>query len=91
MDCGSMKRALFAVRQFASLGRSVSYSAACFQVMTNPEEIAKLYRELSILPSLSRADVGPVVTSQYGGKYSSIYTGKVTLCHTKIFSCVCVR
>uniref|UniRef100_A0AAQ5ZLB3 Acylamino-acid-releasing enzyme n=1 Tax=Amphiprion ocellaris TaxID=80972 RepID=A0AAQ5ZLB3_AMPOC len=44
------------------------------QVMTNPEEIAKLYRELSLFPSLSRADVGPVITSQYGGKYSNIYT-----------------
>ncbi|XP_059188274.1 acylamino-acid-releasing enzyme isoform X3 [Centropristis striata] len=44
------------------------------QVMTNPEEIARLYRELSRFPSLSRADVGPVVTSQYGGKYSNIYT-----------------
>uniref|UniRef100_A0A8C2XGD3 acylaminoacyl-peptidase n=1 Tax=Cyclopterus lumpus TaxID=8103 RepID=A0A8C2XGD3_CYCLU len=33
-----------------------------------------LYRELSLFPSLSRADVGPVVTSQYGGKYSNIYT-----------------
>ncbi|TNN82382.1 Acylamino-acid-releasing enzyme [Liparis tanakae] len=44
------------------------------QVTTNPEEIARLYRELSLFPSLSRADVGPVVTSQYGGKYSNIYT-----------------
>uniref|UniRef100_A0A4W6F0B1 acylaminoacyl-peptidase n=1 Tax=Lates calcarifer TaxID=8187 RepID=A0A4W6F0B1_LATCA len=44
------------------------------QVMTNPEEIARLYRELSLFPSLSRADVGPVITSQYGGKYSNIYT-----------------
>ncbi|XP_012731945.3 acylamino-acid-releasing enzyme [Fundulus heteroclitus] len=44
------------------------------QVMTNAEEIAKLYRELSLFPSLSRADVGPVITSQYGGKYSNIYT-----------------
>ncbi|KAF6717162.1 Acylamino-acid-releasing enzyme [Oryzias melastigma] len=44
------------------------------QVVTNPEEIAKLYRELSLYPSLSRADVGPVITSQYGGKYSNIYT-----------------
>uniref|UniRef100_A0A8C7Z749 Acylamino-acid-releasing enzyme n=1 Tax=Oryzias sinensis TaxID=183150 RepID=A0A8C7Z749_9TELE len=43
-------------------------------VVTNPEEIAKLYRELSLYPSLSRADVGPVITSQYGGKYSNIYT-----------------
>uniref|UniRef100_A0A3B3WX13 acylaminoacyl-peptidase n=1 Tax=Poecilia mexicana TaxID=48701 RepID=A0A3B3WX13_9TELE len=44
------------------------------QVTTNPEEIAKLYKELSLFPSLSRADVGPVITSQYGGKYSNIYT-----------------
>ncbi|XP_026187700.1 acylamino-acid-releasing enzyme-like isoform X3 [Mastacembelus armatus] len=44
------------------------------QVMTKPEEIACLYRELSLYPSLSRADVGPVITSQYGGKYSNIYT-----------------
>ncbi|XP_043960766.1 acylamino-acid-releasing enzyme isoform X1 [Gambusia affinis] len=44
------------------------------QVITKPEEIAKLYRELSLFPSLSRADVGPVITSQYGGKYSNIYT-----------------
>uniref|UniRef100_A0A673AR67 acylaminoacyl-peptidase n=1 Tax=Sphaeramia orbicularis TaxID=375764 RepID=A0A673AR67_9TELE len=27
-----------------------------------------------LFPSLSRADVGPVITSQYGGKYSNIYT-----------------
>lgn len=85
-----MNRALFAVRQFVSLRRSVTYSAACFQVMTNPEEIASLYRELSLFPSLSRADLGPVVTSQYGGKYSNIYTGRFTLCHTKIFRCVYV-
>ncbi|KAM3618441.1 uncharacterized protein V6R79_020412 [Siganus canaliculatus] len=44
------------------------------QVITNPEEVTKLYRDLSLFPSLSRADVGPVVTSQYGGKYSNIYT-----------------
>ncbi|KAM4610100.1 acylamino-acid-releasing enzyme-like isoform 2-T2 [Polymixia lowei] len=44
------------------------------QVVTNPEDISKLYRELSLFPSLSRADVGPVITSQYGGKYSNIYT-----------------
>ncbi|XP_061909769.1 acylamino-acid-releasing enzyme-like isoform X1 [Entelurus aequoreus] len=44
------------------------------QVMTNPEDIAKLYRQLSLFPSLTRADVGPVITSQYGGKYSNIYT-----------------
>uniref|UniRef100_A0AAR2JAD0 Acylamino-acid-releasing enzyme n=1 Tax=Pygocentrus nattereri TaxID=42514 RepID=A0AAR2JAD0_PYGNA len=41
---------------------------------TPPEDIAKLYREQSLFPSLSRADVGPVITSQYGGKYSNIST-----------------
>ncbi|XP_061668184.1 acylamino-acid-releasing enzyme [Syngnathoides biaculeatus] len=44
------------------------------QVMTNPDEIARVYRQLSLFPSLSRAEVGPVITSQYGGKYSNIYT-----------------
>uniref|UniRef100_A0A669BZD8 acylaminoacyl-peptidase n=1 Tax=Oreochromis niloticus TaxID=8128 RepID=A0A669BZD8_ORENI len=44
------------------------------QVVTSPKEIAKLYKELSLYPSLTRADVGPVITSQYGGKYSNIYT-----------------
>uniref|UniRef100_A0A8B9L766 acylaminoacyl-peptidase n=1 Tax=Astyanax mexicanus TaxID=7994 RepID=A0A8B9L766_ASTMX len=43
-------------------------------VLTTPEDIAKLYREQSQFPSLSRADVGPVITSQYGGKYSNIST-----------------
>uniref|UniRef100_A0A4W6F190 acylaminoacyl-peptidase n=1 Tax=Lates calcarifer TaxID=8187 RepID=A0A4W6F190_LATCA len=43
-------------------------------IETNWLEIARLYRELSLFPSLSRADVGPVITSQYGGKYSNIYT-----------------
>uniref|UniRef100_A0A669C378 acylaminoacyl-peptidase n=1 Tax=Oreochromis niloticus TaxID=8128 RepID=A0A669C378_ORENI len=43
-------------------------------VVTSPKEIAKLYKELSLYPSLTRADVGPVITSQYGGKYSNIYT-----------------
>ncbi|KAI5101556.1 acylamino-acid-releasing enzyme [Silurus meridionalis] len=47
----------------------------CSLVMTSPEEIAKLYREQSHFPSLSRADVGPLITSQYGGKYNNIYTG----------------
>uniref|UniRef100_A0A3Q2PXR2 Acylamino-acid-releasing enzyme n=1 Tax=Fundulus heteroclitus TaxID=8078 RepID=A0A3Q2PXR2_FUNHE len=67
-----MNRALCAVKHLVSLRRSCS-SLGC-QVMTNAEEIAKLYRELSLFPSLSRADVGPVITSQYGGKYSNIYT-----------------
>ncbi|XP_067448493.1 acylamino-acid-releasing enzyme isoform X1 [Thunnus thynnus] len=69
-----MNRALSAVRPLVLLKRSLSYSAACCQVMSNPEEIARLYREHSLFPSLSRADVGPVITSQYGGKYSNIYT-----------------
>ncbi|XP_060930308.1 acylamino-acid-releasing enzyme-like [Limanda limanda] len=69
-----MTQVLFAVRRFVSPGRAVSLSAGCCQVMSNPEEIARLYREISLFPSLSRADVGPVVTSQYGGKYSNIYT-----------------
>lgn len=69
-----MNRALFVVSQFAPLRRCWSYSAACCQVVTNPDEIARLYRELSRFPSLTRADVGPVITSQYGGKYSNVYT-----------------
>ncbi|XP_028307771.1 acylamino-acid-releasing enzyme [Gouania willdenowi] len=44
------------------------------KVMSSPGEIARVYKELSLYPSLSRADVGPVITSQYGGKYSNIYT-----------------
>uniref|UniRef100_A0A087X492 Acylamino-acid-releasing enzyme n=1 Tax=Poecilia formosa TaxID=48698 RepID=A0A087X492_POEFO len=67
-----MNRTLFAVKHLFSLRRRCS-SLRC-QVTTNPEEIAKLYKELSLFPSLSRADVGPVITSQYGGKYSNIYT-----------------
>uniref|UniRef100_A0A4W4ES82 Acylamino-acid-releasing enzyme n=1 Tax=Electrophorus electricus TaxID=8005 RepID=A0A4W4ES82_ELEEL len=39
-----------------------------------PDYIAKIYREQSQYPSLSRADVGPVITSQYGGSYSNIST-----------------
>lgn len=74
-----MNRALFAVRKSGLIRTYVSYSAALCQVMTNPEEIARLYREHSRFPSLSKADVGPVVTSQYGGKYSNIYTGNVIL------------
>ncbi|XP_054634012.1 acylamino-acid-releasing enzyme isoform X1 [Dunckerocampus dactyliophorus] len=68
-----MNRAL-SWRQLVQLRRSLSCCASCCQVMTKPEEIAKLYRQLSLFPSLTRADVGPVITSQYGGKYSNIYT-----------------
>ncbi|XP_020785237.1 acylamino-acid-releasing enzyme isoform X1 [Boleophthalmus pectinirostris] len=69
-----MNRFVSVARQFVPLSRSLHYSALCCQVMTNPEEISRLYRELSLFPSLTRADVGPVITSQYGGKYSNIYT-----------------
>lgn len=69
-----MNRALLAVGQLLSLRRNVSFSAVCCQVVTSAKEIAKLYKELSLYPSLTRADVGPVITSQYGGKYSNIYT-----------------
>nr|XP_043894480.1 acylamino-acid-releasing enzyme isoform X1 [Solea senegalensis] len=69
-----MSKALLSVRQlFVSVKCSRRFSAAC-QVMNSPEDMSTLYRELSLFPSLSRADVGPVVTSQYGGKYSNIYT-----------------
>ncbi|XP_026868193.2 acylamino-acid-releasing enzyme isoform X1 [Electrophorus electricus] len=44
------------------------------KVITSPDYIAKIYREQSQYPSLSRADVGPVITSQYGGSYSNIST-----------------
>lgn len=71
-----MNRAVFAARHFVSPRQDLSSCARCLQVMTNPSDIASLYRQLSRFPSLSRADVGPVVTSQYGGKYSNIYTGE---------------
>ncbi|KAG8436195.1 hypothetical protein GDO86_007340, partial [Hymenochirus boettgeri] len=45
-----------------------------FQLLRNPKEIASLYRELSQFPSLSNVSIGPEVTTQYGGKYSNIYT-----------------
>uniref|UniRef100_A0A8C9TMA9 acylaminoacyl-peptidase n=1 Tax=Scleropages formosus TaxID=113540 RepID=A0A8C9TMA9_SCLFO len=44
------------------------------KVVTDAEEIARLYREHSLYPSLARAEIGPVITSQYGGKYCNIYT-----------------
>lgn len=82
-----MKRALFAFGQFVPVGRAVRCYSACFQMITKPGEIARLYRDLSLFPSLNRADVGPVVTSQYGGKYTNIYTGKSCL---TVFRCVCI-
>ncbi|KAM4650959.1 acylamino-acid-releasing enzyme [Discoglossus pictus] len=47
---------------------------AAAQILSNPKEIASLYRDLSQFPSLSSVSVGPDVTTQYGGKYSNIYT-----------------
>ncbi|NXV73329.1 APEH enzyme, partial [Atlantisia rogersi] len=44
------------------------------QVLSNPEEVAELYRELSRHPGLGAACLGPDVTTQYGGKYCSLYT-----------------
>ncbi|NXE30567.1 APEH enzyme, partial [Ardeotis kori] len=44
------------------------------QVLSSAEETAELYRELSRHPGLSAACLGPDVTTQYGGKYCSLYT-----------------
>lgn len=82
-----MKRALFAFGQFVGVGRAVRCYSAYFQMITKPGEIARLYRDLSLFPSLNRADVGPVVTSQYGGKYTNIYTGKS---YSTVFRCICI-
>ncbi|NXT50342.1 ACPH enzyme, partial [Pluvianellus socialis] len=44
------------------------------QVLSSAEEVAELYRELSRHPGLKAACLGPDVTTQYGGKYCSLYT-----------------
>ncbi|NWY50727.1 ACPH enzyme, partial [Chionis minor] len=44
------------------------------QVLSSAEEMAELYRELSRHPGLKAACLGPDVTTQYGGKYCSLYT-----------------
>ncbi|NWZ59156.1 ACPH enzyme, partial [Haliaeetus albicilla] len=44
------------------------------QVLSSTEEIVELYRELSRHPGLSAACLGPDITTQYGGKYCSLYT-----------------
>ncbi|XP_041446694.1 acylamino-acid-releasing enzyme isoform X1 [Xenopus laevis] len=44
------------------------------QILRKPKDIAALYREFSQFPSLSSVSIGPEVTTQYGGKYSNIYT-----------------
>ncbi|KAG9332441.1 hypothetical protein JZ751_014539 [Albula glossodonta] len=66
--------ALLITKQIMSTSFYVHHSRLCNKVITNPDEIAKLFREQSLAPSLTRADVGPVITSQYGGKYCNIYT-----------------
>uniref|UniRef100_A0A8B9RIW0 Acylamino-acid-releasing enzyme n=1 Tax=Astyanax mexicanus TaxID=7994 RepID=A0A8B9RIW0_ASTMX len=68
------KAVIFSARRIVLLNWCVRFSRVCDKVLTTPEDIAKLYREQSQFPSLSRADVGPVITSQYGGKYSNIST-----------------
>ncbi|XP_069822608.1 acylamino-acid-releasing enzyme [Dendropsophus ebraccatus] len=47
---------------------------AAAQLISKPKEIVTLYRDLSQFPSLSSVSIGPEVTTQYGGKYSNIYT-----------------
>ncbi|TRY57973.1 hypothetical protein DNTS_029022 [Danionella cerebrum] len=44
------------------------------KVLREAAEIAQLFRDQSRFPSVSRADVGPVITSRYGGQYSNVYT-----------------
>ncbi|XP_072538219.1 acylamino-acid-releasing enzyme isoform X1 [Salminus brasiliensis] len=68
------KAIMLSTRRIVSLNCCVRFSRVCEKVLTSPEDITKLYREQSQFPSLSRADVGPVITSQYGGKYSNIST-----------------
>uniref|UniRef100_A0A8C2L8X7 Acylamino-acid-releasing enzyme n=1 Tax=Cyprinus carpio TaxID=7962 RepID=A0A8C2L8X7_CYPCA len=45
-----------------------------FQVLREAAEIAQLYRDQCRFPALCRADVGPVITSRYGGQYCNVYT-----------------
>ncbi|KYO27826.1 acylamino-acid-releasing enzyme [Alligator mississippiensis] len=42
-------------------------------VLTDPQDIAALYRQLSQLPALGTACLGPELTTQYGGKYCNVY------------------
>ncbi|KAL1269144.1 hypothetical protein QQF64_031433 [Cirrhinus molitorella] len=44
------------------------------KVLREPAEIAQLYRDQCRFPALCRADVGPVITSRYGGQYCNVYT-----------------
>ncbi|KAM6387486.1 LOW QUALITY PROTEIN: acylamino-acid-releasing enzyme [Pluvialis apricaria] len=43
-------------------------------VLSSVDEVVELYRELSRHPGLKAACLGPDVTTQYGGKYCSLYT-----------------
>uniref|UniRef100_A0A8C1JAB4 Acylamino-acid-releasing enzyme n=1 Tax=Cyprinus carpio TaxID=7962 RepID=A0A8C1JAB4_CYPCA len=45
-----------------------------FRVLREAAEIAQLYRDQCRFPALCRADVGPVITSRYGGQYCNVYT-----------------
>lgn len=51
------------------------YLYVVLKVLREPGEIAQLYRDQCHFPSVCRADVGPVITSRYGGQYSNIHTG----------------
>lgn len=44
-------------------------------LLSEPEEAAALYRDLSRQPALSAACLGPEVTTQYGGRYRTVHTG----------------
>eukprot|EP00061_Rhincodon_typus_P014690 g41881.t1 len=59
-------------------------------VITNPNEIAEIYKELSKFPSLSKACIGPEVISQYGGKHCNIYTvSKIYAREPQVLLCTC--
>ncbi|NXP07255.1 ACPH enzyme, partial [Thinocorus orbignyianus] len=44
------------------------------QVLSSVDEVVEVYRELCQRPGLAAACLGPDVTTQYGGKYCSLYT-----------------
>ncbi|PKU35797.1 protein bassoon [Limosa lapponica baueri] len=44
------------------------------KVLSCTDEVVEVYRELSRHPGLKAACLGPDVTTQYGGKYCSLYT-----------------
>ncbi|XP_063065004.1 acylamino-acid-releasing enzyme [Engraulis encrasicolus] len=69
-----MKATLRQAERLLSVSHLASFSRLYAKVVTNPDDIVKLFREQSQFPSLSRADIGPAITTQYGGKYSNINT-----------------